>query len=67
MKPPPAKVDTDDRWWLSISETAEQLQVSRRSVGRMIEAGTLPSTRLGRRRVVHRDLVAAIVAGKVRL
>ena len=51
---------------LTISEVAEQLAVSRKTVWRMIKRGELPVARFGRRimRVRLRDLVAMISSGR---
>lgn len=50
---------------LTISEVAEQLAVSRKTVWRMIKRGELPTVRFGRRimRVRLKDLVAMISSG----
>jgi excisionase family DNA binding protein len=38
--------DTRDKRYLSVNEVADELRVSRQSVYRAVEAGTLPAIRL---------------------
>lgn len=44
---------------LSLKETAEALSLSRRTLARLVASGALPSLRIGRRRLVRRDALAA--------
>lgn len=48
-----AQVDVSP--WLSVAEAAAYLRVSERTIERLIRRRRLPSTTLGRRRLVHRD------------
>jgi excisionase family DNA binding protein len=48
--------------WLSVAEAANYLRVSERKVQRLIRAGRVRSTTLGRRRLLHRDDLDALVA-----
>lgn len=41
--------------WLTVAETAHYLRVSRRHVERLLKRGLLPSTTVGRRRLIRRD------------
>jgi excisionase family DNA binding protein len=44
---------SNDEQWLTISETAERLGVSLRQCYRLVELGKLPTTKFGRRQMVH--------------
>lgn len=46
---PPTNAHPKKRRWLSLAETAEHLQVTERTIRRMIAAGELPAYRLGKR------------------
>jgi excisionase family DNA binding protein len=48
-------VPNDGSPWFSLDEAAAYLRVSERTLERLIARGKLPSTTLGRRRLVHRD------------
>ena len=41
--------------WLTLAEAAERLRVSERTITRMVGAGRIRTTTLGRRRLVRRD------------
>ena len=47
--------------WLTLVEAAERLRVSKRTVARLIERGRLRTTRIGRRRLVHREELDAFL------
>jgi excisionase family DNA binding protein len=47
--------------WLSLEEAARYVHVSERTLSRMIERGRLRSTCIGRRRLVHRDDLDAVL------
>jgi excisionase family DNA binding protein len=47
--------------WLSIGEAAEYLRVSERKLHRLIAGDRVRSTTLGRRRLLHRDDVDALL------
>jgi excisionase family DNA binding protein len=49
--------------WLSVQSAAERAGVSERSLERAIASGRLHSSTVGRRRLVHRDELAAYVRG----
>jgi excisionase family DNA binding protein len=46
--------------WFALDEAAEYLRVSDRTLERLIRRGRLPSTTVGRRRLVHRDALDAL-------
>jgi len=48
--------------WLSMSEAADYLGVSERSLQRWLKRGRVRSTRLGRRRLLHRDDLDGLAA-----
>jgi excisionase family DNA binding protein len=48
---------------LTVNEVAEILQISPRTVRRMIDDGRLPVVRIGRAVRVHPDTVAALMSG----
>ena len=47
--------------WLTLAEAAERLRVSERTVARLVDRGRLRTTTLGRRRLVHRTDVDALL------
>jgi len=47
--------------WLTLAEAAERLRVSERTVARLVDRGRLRTTTLGRRRLVHRDDLDALL------
>jgi excisionase family DNA binding protein len=50
--------------WLTLAEAADYLRVSRRQLERLLARGLLPSTTVGRRRLVRRaDLDGLAAAG----
>ncbi len=49
--------------WLSLSASADYTGLSRRTLEREIARGRLPSSAVGRRRLVHRDDLDAYVRG----
>jgi excisionase family DNA binding protein len=54
----------DDEILLGLNSAAEKLAVSRRTVVRAIEAGQLPSVKIGRRRLVRREALLTWLANK---
>jgi excisionase family DNA binding protein len=50
---------------LTLTEAASRLRVSRSTVQRLIRAGALPVTQLGRRRLVRLEDLEALVASHV--
>jgi len=53
-----------DETLLGLNTAAEKLAVSRRTVVRAIEAGDLPSIRIGRRRLIRREALLTWLASK---
>ena len=59
---------TDDRKPLtdfrltSISEVAQQLSIRERQVARLVASGALSSVKLGRRRLIPRQAIVALLA-----
>jgi excisionase family DNA binding protein len=49
----------------TVNQTAEMLSVSKVTVWRQIKAGTIPSVRVGGRRLIAADTIDAIAAGRV--
>jgi excisionase family DNA binding protein len=49
---------------LGLDAAAEKLAVSRRTVVRAIEAGQLPSIKIGRRRLIRREALLTWLASK---
>jgi excisionase family DNA binding protein len=47
---------------LSILDAAKTLRISKRQVHRLLEEGSLPSFRIGRRRLIRATTLAAFVA-----
>jgi excisionase family DNA binding protein len=54
MVRPVNSADGPERWYYSVDQAAERLQVSRKVVRDMIDFGQLPGVRLGRSVVVPR-------------
>ncbi len=54
----------DDRWVMSVSEAAERLGISRTLAYELVARGELPTLRLGRRILVPRRQLEAMVAGE---
>lgn len=52
----------DSSPWLTVSEAADYLRVSERTVHRMIESGRVSAGTVGRRRLLHRDDLDAVAA-----
>jgi excisionase family DNA binding protein len=48
--------------WLSVAEAADYLRLSRRQLERLLARGLLPSTTVGRRRLVRRDDLDGLAA-----
>lgn len=49
--------------WLSVAEAAVYVRISERKLQRLIAAGSVRSTTVGRRRLLHRDELDALVSG----
>ena len=47
--------------WLTLADAAQRLRVSERTVARLVDRGRLRTTTLGRRRLVHRDDLDALL------
>jgi excisionase family DNA binding protein len=56
-------VDAAQPEWLTISEAASYLRVSERTIERRIESGRLPTSTLGRRVIVSRGDLDALLGG----
>jgi excisionase family DNA binding protein len=46
--------------WFTVTEAAEYLRVSDRTIERLVARGKLPSYAIGRRRLFHRDALDAV-------
>ena len=47
--------------WLTVSEAAEHLRTSERTIQRLLKRGRIHSSTIGRRRLLHRDELDAYV------
>ena len=61
-RPEPGGGTEQDSPWLSIAAAAGYLSVSERTIEREIERGRLRSSTLGRRRLLHRNDLDALVS-----
>lgn len=56
---------TDERLTLTVEEAARLLGISRNSAFRAVQRGQLPSVRIGRRILIPRERLAALISAEV--
>jgi excisionase family DNA binding protein len=55
------RTSADESPWFSLAEAARYVRVSQRTIQRLVERGRIRSMTVGRRRLLHRDDLDALV------